>query len=245
MNFSLNQSLSTFVSLAAATFLVSCAAPKTTDQISDPIEPVNRVIHGFNGVVDTFAIEPAARGYRAAVPKPARKGVRNFLRNLNAPTNFANEVLQGDFDGAGHVLTRTSVNTFIGLGGLIDVAAHEGLEHTHEDFGQTLAVWGIGHGPYLVAPLLGPGSLRDYTGMAVDVYADPLNRWLHNTDEDEWIYARTAATVIDNREALLEVLEDLQANSIDFYATLRSVYVQNRNDEILDGKSNNNYPEFE
>ncbi|MGB1077364.1 MAG: MlaA family lipoprotein, partial [Bdellovibrionales bacterium] len=190
--------------------------------------------------------EPIAKGYRAAVPTPARKGVRNVLRNLKTPTNLANELLQGDLQGAGNVVTRASVNTILGVGGLFDIAGHEGIPYHSEDFGQTLAVWGVDHGPYLVIPFFGPGSVRDYAGTLVDVAADPLNHWMLNTGRDTVVYVRAATTFVDTREGLLDVLSDLRNNSIDYYATLRSVYAQNRNNLISDGKASAEpWPEFE
>ncbi len=237
MNILSHKTISSFLVLAVTLGLSACAAPNTASEISDPFEAKNRAVHGFNQVVDKAVAEPLAKGYRAAVPTPARKGVKNFLRNLKTPTLLANELLQGDISGAGNVVTRASVNTFIGLGGIFDVAGHEGIEYEYEDFGQTLAVWGVGHGPYLVAPFFGPGSIRDYTGLAVDSFADPLNRWMFNTGTDTLVYVRTATTFIDTRESLLDVLSDLRNNSIDYYATLRSVYVQNRNNLITDGEA--------
>ena len=103
-----------------------------------------------------------------------------------------------------------------------------GLPYEQEDFGQTLAVWGVGHGPYLVVPFLGPSSLRDYAGYAVDTFADPLRWYLHNIDEEGWYYAKLGADYIDLRESLIDVLKDLEASSIDYYAAVRSTYVQRR-----------------
>lgn len=226
--------------------ITACSGAKTSQEISDPFEGRNRAVHAFNETVDQAAIEPVAEGYRYIVPTPARKGVRNVLRNLRTPTNLANELLQGDLKGAGTVITRASVNTLIGLGGLIDVAGHEGIAYEQEDFGQTLAVWGVDHGPYLVAPLFGPGSIRDYSGLAVDSFSDPLNNWLFNTGHDTWAYTRTGFTVLDVRENLLDVLKDLRNNSIDHYATLKSVYTQNRNNLISDGRASvDSLPDFE
>ncbi len=246
MNNLLKKSLTGLVSIAASITLISCSSPKTSSNIADPWENRNRNVHSFNQAVDTAVAEPIAKGYRAAVPTPARKGIRNVLRNLKTPTNLANELLQGDIKGAGNIVTRASVNTLIGVGGLFDVAGYEGIEYHPEDFGQTLAVWGIDHGPYLVAPFFGPGSVRDYAGLAVDSLADPLNHWMFNTGRDTVVYVRSATTFIDTRESLLDVLSDLRNNSIDYYATLRSVYAQNRNNLITDGDSSvGSLPDFD
>lgn len=220
------------------TGLVGCSTVPShpTDDIADPFQGFNKAVFAFNDAADQALIRPIAKGYRAVVPRPARNGLRNFLRNLRAPVNLANEILQGDFRGAGDVLTRTAVNTLIGLGGTIDVAAMEGIPYQQEDFGQTLAVWGVDHGPYLVLPVLGPSSMRDGTGLAVDMALDPLNWYFYNVrPEDEgWRYARFAAEGIVKREELLDALDDLRRNSFDYYAALRSAYVQRRDSMVRD-----------
>ncbi|MGE4313603.1 MAG: VacJ family lipoprotein [Pseudobdellovibrionaceae bacterium] len=212
----------------SSTEAAKAGASTDTAEISDPFEETNRGILKFNEAVDKGAIEPVARGYRYIVPTPARKGIHNFLTNLRSPTDFANQVLQGDVEGAGNQLSRTIINTLIGVGGLFDVAGSENLPHEQEDFGQTLAVWGVGHGPYLMVPVLGPSSARDLSGDLIDSYVDPVRLWLFNTDNEEWYYAKVLVGVVDTREGLLDVIDDLRTNSIDYYATLRSVYAQNR-----------------
>lgn len=196
--------------------------------IPDPMEGMNRKVFAFNAAVDKAVMRPVAKGYRAAVPQPVRTGVRNFLNNLRAPITLANQLLQGNLGGAGETVTRTLVNTTVGLGGLIDVAAQEGLKYQHEDFGQTMAVWGAGHGAYMVVPLLGPSSMRDGVGMLVDGLADPLRIYLHNTDRDYLHYTRVGMSVLDKREELLDIMDDLERNSFDYYAAMRSIYTQNR-----------------
>lgn len=230
-----------FMALASLS-LVACATADQQPtmaggvQVHDPFESTNRAVFAFNTAVDDVLIHPAAKGYQAVVPKPARTGVSNFLRHLKSPVVFANQVLQGDADGAGDVFLRATINTFVGLGGIFDVAGHEGIEYESEDFGQTLGVWGIGHGPYLVVPLLGPSSVRDYAGYAVDSFADPLRWYLFNTDREGVYYAKVAADYFDLRQSLVDVLEDLRSSSIDYYASVRSTYYQRRealtNDEM-------------
>jgi phospholipid-binding lipoprotein MlaA len=217
------------------------------DGISDPLEGSNRRIFKFNNAIDKVLINPVIKGYRAVVPQPARKGVRNFLRNLKAPTTFANQLLQGDIGGAADVVGRFVINSTIGVLGVFDVADRVGLKYEAEDFGQTLAVWGVGHGPYLVVPVLGPSSLRDYTGYFVDSFADPLRWYLFgHGDAEGWYYAKVAADYIDLRESLIDVLEDLERSSIDYYAAVRSTYYQRRealkNDESANGAPG--YEEF-
>lgn len=218
-----------FLSCAIASFIfISSAQAQSTADISDPFEPVNRGIFEFNEVVDKGILEPTARGYRMIVPSPARTGIGNFLSNLKSPTDLMNELLQGDLDGAGNVLLRAIINTMVGAGGLFDVAGAEGITADDEDFGQTLATWGVGHGPYLMVPVLGPSSVRDLAGRSLDVYVDPVRLWLFDTENESWYYAKSLVSVIDTREELLETIDDLRANSIDYYATLRSVYAQRR-----------------
>lgn len=225
------------LALLLCTGLAGCAtAPAGGEDIADPFQGVNRAVFAFNDVADQAVIRPAAKGYRAVVPQPARNGLRNFLRNLKSPVTFVNEVLQGDMSGAGDVLTRTAVNTFVGAGGLFDVAAAEGYPYQREDFGQTLAVWGVDHGPYLVLPLMGPSSARDGTGLLVDMFFDPLNWYFYNVrpENEGWQYARFAAEGLVKREELLDALDDLRRNSFDYYTAMRSAYAQRREAEVRD-----------
>lgn len=220
------------LTLGLGAALSACAGGN--DQVSDPFENTNRAIFSFNNSVDDNVIHPTIKGYRAVVPKPARTGFKNVLVNLKSPVRFGNQLLQGDIQGAGNELVRTSVNTILGVGGIFDIAGYEGLEYESEDFGQTLAVWGVGHGPYLVVPFLGPSSLRDYVGYAVDSFADPLGLYLRNIDEDGWFYARLGADYLNLRDDLMDVLEDLESSSIDYYAATRSTYYQSRDALVKD-----------
>lgn len=226
----------TFRVLAVAAFLcvgpIPAFAMDDADQISDPFIGFNRAVFAVNDAADQALIRPIAKGYHEVVPRPVRTGLRNFLRNLRAPVNFTNELLQGNLTGAGTVLTRTAVNTMLGLGGTIDIAAMEGIPYNQEDFGQTLGVWGVGHGSYIVVPILGASSVRDGTGMLVDGLMDPLNWYLRNTHEEGWIYARLAAEGLTKREDLLDALDDLRKNSFDYYVAVRSSYVQYRAAEV-------------
>lgn len=200
----------------------------------DPFEKTNRAIFAFNQKADKVAIRPVLKGYRAVVPKPARQGLRNFLRNLRGPMIFANQLLQGDIEGAGDTLTRAVVNSTIGVGGLIDVAAKEGIEYEVEGFGQTLGVWGVEHGPYIVVPLIGPSSLRDYSGYLVDIYFDPLSMYWRNVDERWLTWARVGATYLDTREKIMDGVKSLQDSSVDPYAATRSAYYQLRAAQVKD-----------
>ena len=198
------------------------------EQISDPFEGANRAVLSVNEAVDKAVIEPVARGYRYVAPKPIRQGVRNVLRNLKSPIIMGNQLLQGDLEGFGNATGRLVINTLLGIGGLFDVADMGGIPYEPEDFGQTLATWGVGNGPYIVIPLLGPSTLRDGTGMIVDSFADPVRIYMFNHDL-EWLhYTRVGVGVVDQREELLDVIDDLRRNSFDYYAALRSAYYQRR-----------------
>ena len=250
--FKQNKQLRILLVLFACLNISSCSTTSYHDEtlgINDPFEEVNRTVFAFNDTVDNAIMKPVAKTYRAALPKPARTGIRNFITNLRSPIDIGNQILQGDIIGAADGITRTFVNTFFGIGGFIDIAAKEGLEYENEDFGQTMAVWGIGNGPYIVLPLIGPNNLRDHLGTLADSYADPIRLYLHNTDNEEIYYSKFAVEVIDKREELLDVLSDLKANSIDYYAAIRGVIYQKRNALIKDMKENDQYalemPDFD
>ncbi len=204
--------------------------------IYDPFEETNREIFAFNAAFDDKVLHPTLKGYRAVVPVELRNGLNNFLVNLRTPMVLGNELLQGDVEGARIALLRGVINTMVGFGGFFDFAGKEGMPHQSEDFGQTLAVWGFDHGPYLVVPFIGPSSTRDYIGYIVELYADPLRFYLYNIDEDHWNYARAGLDYLRIRNDLMDTLEDLRNNSIDYYASTRSIYYQRRAAQIADGK---------
>jgi phospholipid-binding lipoprotein MlaA len=201
----------------------------------DPLEPFNRSVFVFNKYVDMLLIKPVAKGYKWVLPSPVRTGVYNFLNNLSSPVSFINELLQGDLAGADIVLRRFVVNTILGVGGVMDAAEMHGLGPIpREDFGQTLGVWGVGAGPYLVLPIIGPSNARDLTGRVVDIFADPLNMWAINHDH-EWIpVTRAIVGGIDTRARLLGPYDDIMNNSVDPYSSFRSIYSQNRNYAVGD-----------
>jgi phospholipid-binding lipoprotein MlaA len=172
--------------------------------------------------------------YRDLVPSFVRDMVRNFLENLRTPQVLGNDLLQGDLAGAGDTTLRFVANTTIGLGGLFDIMP---ARRRWEDFGQTLGVWGLGEGFYVVLPVLGPSSVRDAVGLAVDTFTDPIYWWARNTDREEITWARTGVTGLDTRTQNLETLDEIERTAIDFYATLRSAYRQRRIDEIRDGRT--------
>lgn len=227
-------SLLTAVTVGAFAFT---SARADIGDIRDPFEKYNRWMFSMNDKLDRHVIEPVARAYRAIVPKPVRTGGHNVITNLKSPITIGNNILQGDLSGAADATVRMVVNTLLGVGGIFDIAGSEGIKDEPEDFGQTLAVWGVGNGPYIVPPVLPPASLRDYTGTLVDMYADPVRLWLHNTDEDGWAYFRTGFGLLDTRTQLIDTVSDLRRSSVDYYATMRSAYVQRRVAQIKDSVS--------
>lgn len=216
-----------------ATGMTGCA--KSADpnsayksSLSDPIEPLNRGIFAFNNALDLVIIGPLAKIYNAVFPGFVKDSVQSFMRNLKSPLIIANSLLQGDISNAGVATARFIINTTVGIGGLVDVASKQGLNYRAEDFGQTLATWGLGEGMYIVLPVIGPSSLRDTAGLAVDTIADPVRIYAHNTD-NMWIYyTRAAVEGIDTRNRMSKGLEDMRRNSLDYYAAVRSAYAQKR-----------------
>ena len=216
-----------------AVSLTACSA-RNDSEIYDPLEGVNRAILKGNDFGDKYLLEPLAKGYRFITPKPLRTMITNFLRNLNSPVIIGNELLQGDIKGAGNATGRMVINTLAGFGGVFDFAGAEGWEYQPEDFGQTLATWGVGDGLYLMLPLLGPSTLRDASGLLVDGYADPLRMYLFNIEEGHLHYTRASVDIVRQREELIEVMNDLRRNSFDYYAAIRSTYYQRRQSDIND-----------
>ena len=224
--------------------LAACAAtPDPADQqavaqyeqANDPFEPANRAIFGFNQDLDRAFLRPAAEAYRSLLPDEVRSGVRNFLNNLASPIIFANDLLQFDLGRAGTTLVRFVLNSTIGIAGLMDPAADMGHERHDEDLGQTLAVWGFGEGPYLMAPLIGPSNIRDGIGFGVQSYLNPVNLYLDRVGEDWAIYALFGLNAVDNRSRSIETFDEIERTAIDLYATVRTGYRQSRNNAIRNG----------
>ena len=222
--------------LAASLALVGCAStPAQQGSVSDPAEGVNRAVFGFNRGVDTVLIRPVAYAYREAVPAPVRDRVTDFYRNLRSPVILANDLMQGNLERAGNTLARFWINTIGGIGGLVDLATVVGIPRHEEDFGQTLATWGAGEGPYVMLPLLGPSNVRDTVGMVVDFFLDPAGYIIRAEYERVVSYIRTGSEVIDNRSRILQATDDLERNSVDYYAQVRSLYKQRRDALIRNG----------
>jgi phospholipid-binding lipoprotein MlaA len=205
------------------------------DDINDPLEPVNRIVFTFNEGVQDALLRPLAYTYNDVFPVTFRTGVRNFLVYLATPVTLANDLLQFEITRAMQTVSRFMVNT-VGLVGIADLASELGMEGHQEDFGQTLAVWGVGEGFYLVLPLLGPSNPRDAVGKyVVDSYFDPLGLYLDNTDQDGLLYSRLLVDGFTQYAGLVRELDEIKKTSVDYYAALRSLYRQKRQAEIANG----------
>lgn len=212
------------------------AAQAPTTDVADPWEGFNRKMFATHMFLDEAFLVPSAKAYRAVTPAKGRKGIRKFLHNARTPVILINDVLQGEWKRAGNTSSRFVINSTIGFLGFADPAAHMGIKSHDEDFGQTLAAWGVSPGPYLFLPLLGPSSIRDGFGAGVDLALDPLI-WVRTDPAKYARYSRAGVTGLAVREPLIEPLEDIQEKSLDYYASLRSFYLQARRREINNGRT--------
>lgn len=223
------------------TLLAGCGSTGSSD-VNDPFEPVNRKVFAFNHTLDKNAALPAATYYRHALPDDMRGGVHNFLSNLNLPVTFANDILQGEVTQAGYAMCRLGVNTTVGVLGVMDPATGWGCPSNDEDFGQTLAVYGVPGGPYLVLPLIGSSLPRDIAGkMLVDHYFNPLS-YVTYSGKYYVSLGQNLIKLVDQRSRAVNALRDIERTSIDYYAAVRSIYLQKRNSAIQNGASSSDFP---
>lgn len=220
--------------LAVATISAGCASPDgPVDPYADPWEPMNRKIFAFNDSLDVWALEPVARGWDFVVPDPVETSIHNFFENLRYPVVFVNDVLQAKPEQAIMETWRFLVNSSIGVAGFFDPATPLGLIRREEDFGQTLAVYGLSSGPFLMLPLFGPSSPRDTTGLVADSLVPPagfvgiIPFWVNAG-------ARSVA-VVNTRARFLEEIEEAKRSSVDYYVFLRNGYIDYRRNQITDG----------
>lgn len=235
--------LTLLASLLLVTGLSACATAPTDpveraefEANNDPLEPTNRVIFEFNQIVDKVLLRPAAYVYKTVVPELGRSIVHNVLQNANEPIVMMNSVLQGRVTDATKSFDRFLVNTVVGIGGIADIAAEGDLKKVDADFGQTLHVWGMPEGPYLVLPILGPSNPRDAVGFGVDSVASPWpylisSQW-GNGNANRYTVSTIGASALDKRAEAYDALDALEKGSVDFYAQMRSVSRQYRHKQL-------------
>ena len=220
----------------------------TSNTANECFEGVSRAMFKLNHGLDKAIFEPVAKGYRA-LPVPIRKATGNFTNNLRSLLTFSNNILQGEFRRAGNNAARFGINTTAGILGFFDPASKLGFEDQgKEDFGQTLGRWGSGTGCYFVLPILGPTTTRDEIGLVGNFFIDPVYQITHNTEIDNGVvgnsnysehnyYFYRGTGAVDFRAKNIESFDSLEENSIDLYASVKSLYLQNRKQKILNSKS--------
>jgi phospholipid-binding lipoprotein MlaA len=207
-------------------------------QVYDPLEKMNRKIYALNDCFDRYFFKHLAILYSKSVPKPARASIRNVITNLSLPLSAVNSLLQGKVDNSLATFSHFLINSTVGLGGVFNVAGEKNIRYKAEDFGQTLGHYGLNSGIYLMLPILGPSSLRDFGGYAFDTAIGPLdfNSLEIGGSEDlidvNYRIGLAAISGIDRRESLIKILDDINTDSFDPYATIRSAYLQRRFTEI-------------
>ncbi len=211
---------------------------ETTGIPEDPWEGFNRKVYVFNDTLDTYALKPVAKGYRAVTPDPVEDGIGRMFSNLGEIVNVMNDILQGKFRQAGNDTGRFLVNTTVGLVGFFDVAQHAGMpKSAGEDFGQTLGAWGVGSGPYIVIPLFGPSTLRDGPAKIVDQLVNPINEIDHVPTRN----AVYGLEIISLRAQLLKAEELITG---DKYSFIRDAYLQHREFLLKDGNVEDDFGEY-
>ncbi|MEP7281148.1 MAG: VacJ family lipoprotein [Rubrivivax sp.] len=220
------------LALLASTLLAGGCATVAQPNPADPLEGWNRSVSGFNDAIDDAVLQPVARTYRDVVPAFVRTGVGNFFGNLADGWSAVNHLLQGKLESSANMSVRFGLNTTLGLAGVIDIAREAGLEPEREDFGQTLGRWGIGPGPYLVWPLLGPSTLRDSVARPLDTYA--TSPALYGLSEAEVLNA-SVLDLVHTRSTLLDATKLLDSVALDRYSFLRDAYLARRRNLVHDG----------
>lgn len=216
---------------AASVLMVLLSGCATTGDPRDPLEPMNRAIYRFNDSVDQTILKPVAETYRAVLPSFVRTGVSNFFANINDVLIALNNLLQGKPADAASDVGRVAVNTTAGLLGVFDVATELGMDRHNEDFGQTLGYWGVGNGPFLMLPLLGPSNLRDTVGRVADFKLDPVTYVDPSRDRNIlWV-----SRLVSDRTNLLGASTILEVAALDPYEFLRDAYLQRRRNLVHDG----------
>ncbi|HVW75715.1 MAG TPA: VacJ family lipoprotein [Rhizomicrobium sp.] len=224
--------LRVFGIIALALLAGGCAQDQAADDadataVSDPLEGMNRFFFDLNQRLDRNAGKPVATAYKQDVPQTVRGGLHNMLDNLGGPVNVANDLLEAQFENAGIAAGRFLVNTTIGVAGIFDVATDWGMPAHNRDFGETLGGYGVPAGPYLVLPLRGSTDVRDFAGNYVDGFATPLH--FVRYDGNNYVgWMKSTLGSMDNRSANLVTYEDIERGSVDYYATMRTLYMERR-----------------
>jgi len=213
--------------------------------MNDPLEPLNRKVFAFNLFVDNNMIKPIAKAYVRVVPRPVRDSIKNFVSNLGESVVFGNDVLQLQFKRAEITACRFVLNTSIGIAGIFDFAETQGYHKQTGDFGQTLYAWGVPEGPYLVLPILGPSNPRDAAGQGMQAYLDPY-RYVVENNHATFVVAYSPLILgdIDRRARAIDTLDAIQREAIDYYASLRSLFRQDRSAQLR-GNAATPTPELE
>ena len=231
----LNKKLINILMCVGIALMAGCATTQQTERVAkiDPFESMNRAVFTFNENADEYVIKPVAEAYQFVLPDFVRTGVTNFFSNIGDVFVAVNNLLQGKPGNAANDIGRFLVNSTIGILGLFDVATDAGLEKNKEDFGQTLGVWGVPSGPYVVLPLFGPSSVRDTAGLALDIKTDfILNSNQLNHDQK---VGSTVLRVVNQRANLLNASQLLEDAAFDKYSFLRDSYLQRRRNQVYDG----------
>jgi phospholipid-binding lipoprotein MlaA len=227
--------------LPLACALAGCATPPPAsdpdavadyNEANDPLEPTNRFFFKVNNGIDTVILRPLAVGYRYITTPGIRTGVANVLANIGSPVQLSDDILEAHPRKAGDTLMRFVINTTAGVGGIFDVAKEVGYPSHENDFGLVLATWGVGAGPFIYLPVLGPNSPRDAVGFGLDVAIDPFTWVGQGTVVQVLDYSRFAIGAVSAREALLDPIDQINKTALDPYATFRSLYRQNRASKI-------------
>jgi phospholipid-binding lipoprotein MlaA len=228
--------------------LAGCATPPpasdpdaTADfkETNDPWEPTNRVFYAINDGLDTVIMRPLALGYRAVVPEPVRTGIHNVLSNLGTPVELSNDILDAKPRRAGDTTMRFLLNTTIGVVGIFDVAKDLGYPDHDNDYGATLALWGVSEGPFLFLPVLGPSNPRDFLGTGLGIVTDPFTWVGQGTAVTVLDWTRTGMNALDERTMYLDATDSIKKTSLDPYATFRSLYRQHRQAQIEATRNDN------
>ena len=222
-----------WAALAALVLLTTGCAARGDVASRDPFERWNRGVSEFNDNIDSVVLKPVAVAYREVTPPTVRTGVSNFFGNLGDFWSFVNSALQFKWQNAAENLMRVNVNTFFGLGGILDVASEMNIDRHREDFGQTLGRWGVPAGPYLVLPLLGPSTLRDTLALPVDRRGDPVQDINPQASRNATYLLRA----VDARSNLLRASAVLDEAALDKYSFTRDAYLQRRRAELFDGNA--------